>query len=264
MFQTVKALVLREVRYKEADRILTLLTDSQGKLSAKARGALRKTSRTAAATQQLTYSELTLFFNRGKWTVNEGIVLEDFSGLRADMPVFALGCYFAECLEALSVEEQPDAPLMQLGLNALYALSRNMYERPLIKAVFELRLMCLAGYAPQLAACAVCGEDNPEEPVFNVESGSVLCRRCAAGTADCVPLCPDSLAAMRYIASAPPKQIFSFDIGGEARKKLTRATEKYLLRRTERRFSTLEYYSSLCAFDAFDAFDAEKLQYGET
>ena len=55
MFKTVNALVLREVRYKEADRILTLLTDTDGKLTVKARGALRKSSKTAAATQLLTY-----------------------------------------------------------------------------------------------------------------------------------------------------------------------------------------------------------------
>ena len=68
MFKTVNALVLREVRYKEADRILTLLTDTDGKLTAKARGALRKSSKTAAATQQLTYAEMTLFGNRGiRW-----------------------------------------------------------------------------------------------------------------------------------------------------------------------------------------------------
>ena len=69
MFKTVNALVLREVRYKEADRILTLLTDTDGKITVKARGALRKSSKTAAATQQLTYSEMTLFGNLGRWTV---------------------------------------------------------------------------------------------------------------------------------------------------------------------------------------------------
>ena len=82
MFKTLNALVLREVRYKEADRILTLLTDTEGKITAKARGALRKSSRTAAATQQLTYAEMTLFGNRGRWTVNEAAVKEPFEGLR--------------------------------------------------------------------------------------------------------------------------------------------------------------------------------------
>ena len=47
--ETLNALVLREVRYKEADRILTLLTDTEGKITARARGALRKSTRSAAA-----------------------------------------------------------------------------------------------------------------------------------------------------------------------------------------------------------------------
>ena len=98
MFTTTNALVLREVRYKEADRILTLLTSTDGKITVKARGALRKGSKTAAATQQLTYSEMTLFGNRGKWTVNEAVIKEAFPGLRRDGENLALGCYFSECL----------------------------------------------------------------------------------------------------------------------------------------------------------------------
>ena len=84
MYETTKALILREVRYKESDRILTVLTAEDGKRTLKARGALRKGSKTAAATQQLTFSELTLFENRGRATVNEGVILEPFEGLRAD------------------------------------------------------------------------------------------------------------------------------------------------------------------------------------
>ena len=52
MFATIRGLVLREVRYKEADRILTVLTEDRGKLTVKARGALRKGSRSARAAEQ--------------------------------------------------------------------------------------------------------------------------------------------------------------------------------------------------------------------
>ena len=227
MFDTTKALVLREVRYKEADRILTLISADHGKLSAKARGALRRGS-------------------KGKWTVNEGVVLEAFDGLRADICALALGCYIAECLDALSVEDQPDAPLMQLGLNSLYALSRGMYSHAQIKAAFELRLMCLAGYTPELGGCAVCGAKEPEEPVLSLETGCLCCRRCrTAQSGRTAALCPESLAAMRYIISAPAKQLFSFTLGGAALARLGRAAEDYLLCQTERRFSTLDYYKSV-------------------
>lgn len=235
--------MLREVRYKEADRILTLLSADEGKLTAKARGALRKSSRTGAATQQLTYAEMTLFFNKGKWTVNEASVLESFDGLRTDLEAFALGSFFAECLEALSVEEQPEAELVQLGLNSLYALSRRLCDARLIKAAFELRLMCLSGYAPDLSACAACGEE-PEDPVFHPTEGRVYCRACPreGGT---LALGAEALAAMRYIATAPAKKLFSFSLSEEGTQRLAAVTEQYLLRQTERRFGTLEYYKQI-------------------
>ena len=245
MFKTVNALVLREVRYKEADRILTLLTDTDGKITVKARGALRKSSKTAAATQQLTYSEMTLFGNLGRWTVNEAAVKEGFDGLRTDIGNFALGCYFAECVDALSVEDQPDAPLMQLALNCLYALSRGMYTPEHIKAAFELRLMCLAGYTPELSHCAVCGEEEPGDPVLMLERGCVCCRRCAAGAGQTVKLDTASLNAMRHICSASPKQILSFSLEGEGAKLLSAAAEEYLLLHTERRFPTLDYWKNV-------------------
>ena len=139
MFETTKALILREVRYKESDRILTVLTDTDGKRTLKARGALRKGSKMAAATQQLTFSELTLFENRGRATVNEATLLEPFEGLRADFSAFSLGCYFAEVLEATSEEGMPDPAVLQLALNSLYALSRGLCAPAQVKAVFELR-----------------------------------------------------------------------------------------------------------------------------
>ena len=242
MFITTKGLVLREVRYKEADRILTILTESDGKITAKARGALRKSSRTAAATQQLTWSELTLFGNRGKWTVNEGSVLEGFSGLRDEIERLALGSYFAECLEAFAVEDQPDPALLQLGLNSLYAISEKLGEPEKIKAAFELRLMCLTGFQPDVRACAVCGKTEPEDPVLSLEDGVICCRSCRKASWDGALLEDGALAAMRYVVSAPAKKLFSFPLEGRALQNLSRASERYVQAHAERRFSTLEYY----------------------
>ncbi len=241
MFETTKALVLREVKYKEADRILTLFTSDNGKITAKARGALRKGSRTAAATQQLTWSDMTLFFNKGKWTVNEASVIEPFDGLKENIASFALGSYFAECVEALSVEDQRDPELLSLALNSLYALSRELHDPRKIKAAFELRLMSLSGYRPSVERCAACGEEHPAEPLFDLLDGRLFCRSCCLrGSA--VSLDEHSLEAMRFILSAPPKQLFSFDLSGDALITLGFAAENYLLAQTERSFGTLDYY----------------------
>ena len=241
MFETTKALVLREVKYKEADRILTLFTADNGKITAKARGALRKSSKTGAATQLLTYADMTLFFNKGKWTVNEASVIESFDGLKTDIERFALGSYFAECAEALSVEDQKDGELLSLVLNSLYALSRGMYDARKIKAAFELRLMSLSGYRPAAEHCSACGREDVEGPVFDLLNGCVFCRKCSRSSST-VTLDDASLAAMRFVLNAPPKQLFSFDIAGDSLVSLAFAAENYLLAQTERSFGTLDYY----------------------
>ena len=246
MFVNTKALVLREVKYKEADRILTVLTETGGKMTVKARGALRKSSKLSSATQQLCYSEMTLFFNRGKWTVNEAMTLEPFSGLQENFEAYALGCYFSECVEAVAVEDQPDSALMQLALNTLYALSRKMYDSALIKAAFEMRLMSIAGYTPDLSCCSVCGKTEPERPYLSLSNGRICCSECRNAAFDApVRLGEEALDAMRYIISAPSKKLFSFSVSKEGEKELSNAAECYLLRQTERHFSSLDYWKNI-------------------
>lgn len=241
MDKTIKALVLREVKYKEADRILTVLTE-EGKLSMKAPGALRKTSKCSAATQQLTFSELTLYTRMGHWQVREGSVLEGFEGLRTDLEKLSLAVYLAQVLEAVADEDAASPELLQLGLNSLFALSNSLVEDWLVKAAFELRLASLAGYAPELSGCMQCGESE-DALYFDREQGGLKCGRCRPYGAK--PISEACLAAMRHVVFAPAKKIFSFSLTGDAVREFTENCEKYLLMQLDRSFSALDYYKSI-------------------
>ena len=151
MFLTTRGLVLREAKYKESDKILTILTAEEGKLTVKARGVARTRSKISAATQLYGYAEFTLFGNRGMWTVNEAESIEQFRPLREDIKRLALAGYICELLEAVSDEDCPEPEMLQLGLNCLYALSNKLATRDVVKAVFELRLMCIA--MPFMSIC---------------------------------------------------------------------------------------------------------------
>lgn len=153
MYKKTNALILREVRYKEADRILTMMTQTEGKMGAKAPGALRKGSKLGAGTQSLCYSEVTLYEYKGKWSVKEAVTLEEFQGLRLDLARLSLAVYFAECVETLAQEGVPDGEMLQLILNSLYALSRDLCDPVKIKCAFEVRLMTIAGFRPVLEYC---------------------------------------------------------------------------------------------------------------
>lgn len=101
MHMTTKALVLRQVDYKESDKILTLFTQEQGKLTASARGCRKKGSALAAPCQLLAWSEMVLYDYQGRWTVKEASTERLFQGVRDDLERLALGCYFAEVAELI-------------------------------------------------------------------------------------------------------------------------------------------------------------------
>lgn len=155
-----RGVVLRETETRDADKILTVLTAEQGKIAVIARGARRKSCKFAACAQPLAYSEWTLY-KKGDWYyANEGTTLDLFAGLRTDLAAMALGFYFAELTEAVATEDAPHQELLSHLLNGLYAISVLHKPLPLVKAAFELKLLCLAGYAPLADACAYCGRQD--------------------------------------------------------------------------------------------------------
>ena len=241
-----KGVVLRETETKEADKILTLLTQDRGKIPVIARGVRRKSCKYAACAQPLVYSEWTLY-QKGDWYyANEGSTIELFNGLRKDLDAMALGFYFAEMVEAVIAEETAVPEILSHLLNGLYALSALRKPQPLVKAAFELKLMCLAGYEPLGDSCAYCGCAEPEQPLFDVVQGILRCRACGVGErALSMPLCPSSLAAMRHVLYGDPKRLYSFQLGEDALRRLGSAAEAFSAAQLERGFKTLDFYKSL-------------------
>ena len=243
----LKGLVLRAADYQESSRILTVLTDSRGKITVSAKGALRRSSRIAAASQPFAYAEMTLSESRARYYLNEASTISLFPGLAADVEAYALGAYFLELLDAACPEgEETAAGELALGLNALWLLSEGKKSPALVKAAFEIRLMSQLGYRPETERCAVCGREEPEAPMLDLRGGSLYCRECAAGNALLpVSLPPASLEALRYILSAPDSRVFAFALGEEAEKRLGGAAERYVQEQLERRFSALDYYKKI-------------------
>ena len=245
MYLTTQGIVLRVTDYNDRDALLTLLTRSHGKLTVKARGLRRKNSPLVAPCQLLAYGEFTLFEYRGQYTINEAHSLELFQDLRRDLTRLSLGTYFAQAAELISQEDLPNPELQSLLLNCLYALSRLGLPEIQVKAVFELRAVCLAGYTPDLFGCHICGSQTPDR--FDLSAGQLECRSCRIGHSQGIhmPVTPTLLDAMRYICLCDPKKLFSFRLNEEGMVQLASLTEAYLTTQLERGFSTLDFYKSL-------------------
>ena len=213
----------------------------------KARGCRRKTSKLPAASQLLVYSDMT-FNQRGDFlTLNEAEVLDQFWSVRQDIELLAAGSYFCEVLEATAQEGQEAGDLLAMLLNSLYALDTLKKPKELVKAAFELRLLCLTGYEPLIDACAVCGKRDPAEPRLNLTQGVLHCAACRHEVGDGVsmPLPPPALAAARHIVLGNPKKLFSFRLDENSLKQLGEMTEAFLMTQQERGFRTLDYYKQI-------------------
>ena len=245
MYLTVRGLVLRVTAYNDHDSLLTVLTENQGKLTVKARGLRRKNSPLAAPCQLLAYGEFTLFEYRDMFTINEAHTLELFTELRWDLDKLSLGTYFAQVAEVISQEDMPTPELLSLVLNCLYALAKMNLSQNLVKAVFEMRSACLAGYTPDLYGCHVCGDPVPDR--FDISQGRLECRNCRSMDSGGIrmPVTPSMLECMRFICACNPKQLFSFQTSEDTVEELAHVTESYLTTQLERGFSTLDFYKSL-------------------
>ena len=244
MYLTTRGLVLRVTDYNDRDCLLTLLTPENGKLTVKARGLRRKNSPLTAPCQLLAYGDFTLFEYRGSYTINEAASVELFQSLRRDLTKLSLGTYFAQVAELLSQEDLPNPEVLSLVLNCLHMLTTDTSENK-IKAVFEFRIACLAGFMPDLSGCHGCGDPLPT--LFDLSAGSLQCEKCRNfGTGGIrLPISAGTLQAMQYIAYCDAKKLFSFDLGEQNLAQLSQITEAYLTTQLERGFSTLDFYKSL-------------------
>lgn len=242
MYFTTDGIVLRETAYREADKLLTVLTSDRGQLTFRARGVRSRQSKWKPSCQLFAYSEFTIFENRGKMMVNEAEPKQLFVSLRTDLERLSLASYFAQVTELLSQEDSPTPQLLRLLLQSFYALDELGKPQALVKAVFELRAACLSGFMPDLSGCAVCGSESPA--YFDVSNGHLLCEGCDPGSDGLrMPVLPGTLAAMRHIAGG--ERPFSFRLGSESMRALSGLAETYLIVQLERGFSTLDFYKSL-------------------
>jgi len=239
-----EGLVLKTTDTGESDRLVTILTRDFGLLRAFANGAKRLKSRSQSATQPLAFSRFSLYRGRDAYTVDEAQGIELFFPLREDIVRLSLAQYFCELAAELAPAEVPAEPCLRLLLQALYLLSHQKKPLPLLKAAVELRMLCFAGYMPDLNVCASCARpDLPGEFVlFSLEEGTFHCADCGGnGT----PIGMGVLAAMRHICRAEGERLFSFRLPEPSLRALNDTTEAYITAQLQRRFQTLAFYKGL-------------------
>lgn len=236
--------ILKEQNIGEKDKLVTVLTRHNGLVRAFVRGAKSYKNRKCSSTGMFCYSKLSLYKTKDSYIIDEAEPIETFFGLREDLERISLAQYFSELIMILVQEEEPAEEYLRLMLNSLHFLSKGIMPIEQIKAITELRLMCIAGYMPNLIACERCGEYETDTMYFSVEDGLLYCDNCMSSDA-MFHLDIGLVKALRHIAFSEFDKIYSFKMEDYALPDLSYITEKYLLAQLQRTFKTLDFYKDI-------------------
>ena len=248
MRSSTSAIVIK-VKSVGDDRLLTLLTKDFGVISAAARGANHPRSSLASSTELFCYGKFGLFRYRDNNTVDSAEVENSFFELRKDLTALSLATYLAELCVELAPPEEPAEEYLRLILNTLYMLSKKKRSVWLLKPLFELRLLTMAGFMPDLTACSCCGKFEAEKDMlFDIATGEICCEECYSPEDDTekpILLPAAVLAAMRHIIYSRFEQIYNFSLPDEALYSLTRISESYLKYHIQRGYNSLDFFYSV-------------------
>ncbi len=197
-----EAVVLRQRRLGEADKICVLFTPGHGRVEAVGRGLRRPRSRLAGHLEPLTRVSVLLAKGRSLDVITQAETVDAYPALRADLDRLSRAFYVAELVDRFT-----DA---STDVGGLYSLLVQTLERLAIEASpdlpvrwFEMRLLVDQGYAPQLERCVRCDTPlGPEGNAFSGLLGGVICPRCrhdASGR----PLSVNAFKLLRYLQRQP-------------------------------------------------------------
>ena len=223
-----EAVVLRSIRYGEADRILHLFTLERGRVGAIAKGARKTSSRFGARLEPFSHVELVLHEGRGELhTVTAASLLRSHDVTRTDAYRMAVGHIGLEAMLRLFIEgdENPRAfhgltRFLDLLDEVEVALPARPGLDPLLLS-FQLKLLWLSGYLPHLGGCASCGEEAGLVG-FSPQAGGGVCAACEAGA---IAISPEGFGGMKSLLEAPLADAGGVALGDRARRDALRVVE---------------------------------------
>ena len=194
------AIVLRQRKLGDADKIITLYTADYGKIDAVAKGVRRIKSRLAGNVEPLSHASFMLARGRNLDIVTQVQSIESFQVLRGDLSRLSHALYAAELLDRATELREENFALYRLLLDTLRGLAdRDDLERVL--RYYEMQMLIQLGYKPELDQCVVSGCEVGEGEILRwaASLGGIVCSACKPQNVSLTALSPEALQAMKSL-----------------------------------------------------------------
>jgi len=238
-----EAVVLRRKAMGETDRLLTLFTPEQGKVRVIAKGIRKPASRKAGHLELFTRVKLLLAKGRDLDLVTQAETMQAYRPLREDLLRGAYASYAVELLDKFTPDEQENREMYDLLRHALDWLCDSP-DLALTARYYELQLLGLAGYQPELFRCVIGGEKIvAEDQYFSFEGGGAACARCGAAQArpDVMAVSMNALKHLRYFQSNPYAKAIALKMRPGVHAELERLMTRHLTHLLERQLKSVEF-----------------------
>jgi len=245
-------IVIKQSDVGEGDRILTLLTETAGKIRVWAKGARKPRSKLLASSQLFCASNFVIYRGRDSMYVSSAELVEPFFNLGQDMEKLTCASYLLQLVDDAIQEEQKAPDVLRLLLNSLHFIANTDRNPRLLVHIFELRFTVSLGFMPSFAVCSGCGrklpelvKDNMPSFFYNTDRELVLCGDCGTPAPGLMPLSPGTAMAIYHIITAPMEKIFSFNVDDKVLKELSAFCRFFVSRHLEREYNNLDFLRSL-------------------
>lgn len=191
-------LILNRRDWREADRLITLFSPTHGKQRVVAPGARKPQTRKSGHLELFTRGHFVLAKGRTFDIITQAETQEYFPTLHASMDLLGQAALAAELSNRFLVEGDENALLYDILLATFARLDAGAPPQVVLR-YFELRMLALVGYQPNLFSCSLCGDTlQPVAQHFGFEAGGVVCPRCAHDSAQLHPLSLEALKVLRF------------------------------------------------------------------
>ncbi len=241
---SVTGIVLSTMPIGDYDRRLVILTKEKGKITAFAKGARKPNSAFLACSQPFSFGEFMLYEGKTSYNIVSVEISNYFDELRRDLEAAYYGFYFCELTDYLAHENEDGTHILKLLYQSLRALSQEALVKPLVRAVFELKMLALYGVAPQVFECVKCGKTEGFYH-FNSEAGGMLCSDCLKSYAKSIKITDAAIYTMPYIISSSIEKLYTFTVSKEVMSELKKCVENYKELYIDRKMKSLDLLEKL-------------------
>jgi DNA repair protein RecO (recombination protein O) len=218
-----EAVVLRSIRFGEADSVLHLYTLERGRVGAVAKGVRKTKSRFGARLEPLSHCDLLLHRGSGELETVTGVeLIRAHHAARADYYRLSVGLIGAESMLRLFSEQEANERAFAALTRFLELLDEAPHaaDRPALDPLglsFQLKLLWLSGYLPHLTSCAECGDDSATLVGYAPRAGGAVCVACA-GRAEALALSGEGIAGIEGLLAHPLADAAQLDLSERARR----------------------------------------------